>query len=574
MMKLIFIILLLLGSFANAQTKIVDSLGEFTYSQLKSKFDDYYNNDKVSESKKIARYYLKKAKKEKNTVQIAEGYTLMHFNESFSTALKYIDSISMVTKNVKGSYYISTVYRLKGNQYYKYDQLKAALDNYILSLKYAKEQKDEKLIAYTNLNIAYINSYIGRNAEAAKIFRYYYNKKDFLESEHNQNRVNLINCYIEINKLDSANILIQQGLKYSFENKNKYSISQYQYLSGLYHLKQKEYKIALDGLLKAYDYFSGIKDNNENYALYHIGNSYNGLGDKKKAVQYFAKLDSNIQNTNITFPELRETYTYLIDYYKEKNDKEKQLYYIDRFLKVDKKLDEQFRYLSTELPKKYDTPNLLQEKEDIITDLKNRKTFLYVSISILVLSLVLLAMFYYKTKKAEKKHRKIAQDLIHLIEKRNLEAAPVTITSEDEINVPEVFAKAEITENKIIKTVPEDVAQSILKALDLFESKLQFLKNGITLASLAKSIKTNTAYLSEIINNHKGKNFTAYLNDLRIDYVLDLLVKDKKFRSYKLPAIAEEIGYNNVQAFSIAFKKKTGITPSIYIKEIEKSIIQ
>lgn len=571
-MKLIFIILLLLSSFGNAQTKTIDSLGEFNYSQLKNKFDDYYNNDNVSESKKIAKYYLQKAKREKNIVQIAEGYTLMHFNENFSTALQYIDSISTVTKDIKGSYWISTVYRLKGNQYYKYDQLKAALDNYILSLKYAKEEKDEKLIAYTNLNIAYINSYIGRNAEAAKIFRYYYNKKDFLKTEHNQNRVNLINCYIEINKLDSANILIQQGLQYSIENKNKYSISQYQYLSGLYHLKQKEYKTATDELLKAYNYFSGIKDNNENYALYHIGRAYNGLANKEKAVQYFTQLDSNIQSSNITFPELRETYTYLIDYYKEKNDKDKQLYYIDRFLKVDKKLDEQFQYLSTELPKKYDTPNLLQEKEDIITDLKHRKTLLHVSISILILLLLLLAAFYYKTKKAEKKHRKIAQELIQWVEKKKSET--VYVPSENEVNLPEVSAKAEITETKMIKTVPDDVAQSILKALDLFESKLQFLKNGITLASLAKSIKTNTTYLSEIINNHKGKNFTAYLNDLRIDYVLDVLVKDKKFRSYKLPAIAEEIGYNNVQAFSIAFKKKTGITPSIYIKEIEKSVIQ
>ncbi|WP_394351139.1 helix-turn-helix domain-containing protein [Chryseobacterium fistulae] len=73
------------------------------------------------------------------------------------------------------------------------------------------------------------------------------------------------------------------------------------------------------------------------------------------------------------------------------------------------------------------------------------------------------------------------------------------------------------------------------------------------------------------MNTYKEKNFTTYLNDLRIDYVLRRLVKDKKIRSYKLTAIAEELGYNNVQAFSTAFKKKTGTTHSIYIKEIEKT---
>ena len=58
----------------------------------------------------------------------------------------------------------------------------------------------------------------------------------------------------------------------------------------------------------------------------------------------FIKLDSNIQKTNNLFPELKEVYTYIINYYKEKDDKEKQLFYIDRFLKVNTKLDEQFKY--------------------------------------------------------------------------------------------------------------------------------------------------------------------------------------------------------------------------------------
>ncbi|QPQ53876.1 helix-turn-helix domain-containing protein [Chryseobacterium indologenes] len=71
-------------------------------------------------------------------------------------------------------------------------------------------------------------------------------------------------------------------------------------------------------------------------------------------------------------------------------------------------------------------------------------------------------------------------------------------------------------------------------------------------------MKTNTNYLSETINTHKGKNFATYLNDLRIDFALNRLIKDKKFRAYKVPVIAEELGYNNAQAFSLAFKKKNG----------------
>lgn len=567
MMKFMYPIVLLLGNLIYAQNGKADTLNNFTYSQLKNKFYESYENEDVFKTKLIAQCYLNKAKKEKNNLQIAEGYILAHFNENFSSALQYIDSLAIISKNINGSLYPTRTYLMRGNLYFKHDYLKKALDNYIIALQYAKDRKDQKQFAYANINIAYLNNYLGKYTEAAKTFRYYlYNSNDITnDSQHNQILVSLIYCYIELGKLDSANILIKEGQTSLFTRKSKYSVSQYSYFAGYSYLKQKKYKSAITELLKAYDFFSSIHDHNANYALYSLGKSYIGLKDNNKAVQYFIKLDSNVQKTNKTFPQLREVYTYLIDYYKEKNDKEKQLYYIDRFLKIDKKLDEQFEYLSAELPKKYDTPNLLQEKESIINDLKKRKKILYVSISILTIILLLVLFLYFKAKKTAKEHRKIAQELIQNIEKRNFES------NTDKKEIPELPQVPENvkTENAVIKTVPEEITVSILKDLEIFENKQLFLKSGITLPNLAKNMKTNTAYLSEVINTHKGKNFTSYLNDLRIDYVLERLVKDKKFRSYKLPAIAEEIGYNNVQAFAVAFKKKTGTTPSIYIKEIE-----
>lgn len=298
--------------------------------------------------------------------------------------------------------------------------------------------------------------------------------------------------------------------------------------------------------------------------MYALGKSYDGQHDKEKAIQHFIKLDSNIQKTNNLFPELKEVYTYIINYYKEKDDKEKQLFYIDRFLKVNTKLDEQFKYLSTELHKKYEIPNLIHEKENIITDLKNRKITLWIFIGVILTSaFILITYFYLNLKKTEKKYRKIAQDLIKSLEEKE------PIVSNSSNDVTKVSQPKTIIENKVGKSIPEDVIQFILRELDNFEKQDLFLKKGITLSSLSKQIKTNSSYLSDIINSYKGKNFATYLNDLRIDYAIDKLLKDRKFRSYKLTVVAEELGYNNEQAFATAFKKKTGTTFTIYIKEIE-----
>lgn len=337
--------------------------------------------------------------------------------------------------------------------------------------------------------------------------------------------------------------------------------NQYIYLSGVYNLKTRNYKDAIIDLSKAYGYFSSINDSNKNYALYNIAKSYHGLKNKEKTVQYFVQLDFNIQKRNSTsFPELREVYIYLINYYKEKGNKEKQLYYIDRFLIIDKNLDEQFRYLSIELSNKYDIPNLLKEKETIISELKTKKIFSYSTIAILCLLLAILVIILYKVKKAEKKQRLIAQDLIKSIENNTLK------DDKELISEPEIISK-EIIE-PIVKAVPDNIVQNILGGLEKFEARESYLKKGITFNSLAKNIKTNTTYLSDVINSYKGKNFSTYLNDLRIDYALMKLVKDRNFRSYKLSVIAEEVGYNSEQAFSLAFKRKTGTTLSTYIKEI------
>lgn len=601
MKKQFFLFLFLLVGFnmLYSQKKLKnDSLEEYTYIDLKTKFDDYYYRDKTQESKSIAKYFLQKAKTEKNQSQIAEGYMLMQFNAAFNDALKYIDSVGIYSKSLDKKIYPAKIYLLRGNLYFKFDYLKQALDNYILALKYSKEAKNERQLAFTELNIAFLQNYIGKYKEAAKTFRFYlYSGNSLYSIERNQIQQNLVDAYIALNKLDSAKVLINEGIQSSTKNSDKYNYYKYLSLSGFYNVKTKNYQKAVSDLVLCERYFSSDpSDLNINYTLFALGKAYLGLHEKDYTSQTFAKIDSNVQKTNNTFPELREVYAFLIDYYKEKNDKEKQLYYIDRFLKVNQKLDEEFRYLSVELPKKYDTPKLLEEKENIINDLKNKKTILYASICILLITLLLLTYLYYNSKKTEKKHKKIAQDLIHSIEKGNLEVFDIktNTVSVKKTDLIEPAIKGELSldqretkfaygnenqiektlnkvDTKTIKTISEDVIQPILKELDKFEAKELFLKKGITLSSLAKNMKTNTAYLSEIINTHKGKNFATYLNDLRINYALNKLLTDKRFRSYKLSVIAEEIGYNNEQAFSLAFKKKTGTTLSIYIKEIEKT---
>ncbi len=87
---------------------------------------------------------------------------------------------------------------------------------------------------------------------------------------------------------------------------------------------------------------------------------------------------------------------------------------------------------------------------------------------------------------------------------------------------------------------------------------------------MAEEIKTNTTYLSKIINSLYQKKFTAYINDLRIDYVLDRLKNDKLFRRYSIQSIANEIGFKSKESINSAFKNRIGVLPSKLIRALEQ----
>ena len=181
----------------------------------------------------------------------------------------------------------------------------------------------------------------------------------------------------------------------------------------------------------------------------------------------------------------------------------------------------------------------------------------------LAIALLLIICLYFKSKRSEKEYRKIAQDLLQSVYKKTETENHKKKDFQDQFTIAVQSADGH---NKIKRVTSEEIANDILKELHAFETKKLFLKKGITLDSLAKQIKTNSRYLSEVINMYKAKNFATYLNDLRIDYAINRLAGDQKFRSYKIPFIAEGLGYNNEQAFAIAFKKRTGTTIGIYLK--------
>ena len=117
--------------------------------------------------------------------------------------------------------------------------------------------------------------------------------------------------------------------------------------------------------------------------------------------------------------------------------------------------------------------------------------------------------------------------------------------------------------------ISEALIQDILKRLKVFEQQKKYLIPKISLQSLSKDLHTNPNYLSRVININRDKNFSQYLNDLRITYALEALQENPTFLRYSIKAIALECGYTNATSFSRAFLQTNKIV-SVFLYQTIK----
>lgn len=120
--------------------------------------------------------------------------------------------------------------------------------------------------------------------------------------------------------------------------------------------------------------------------------------------------------------------------------------------------------------------------------------------------------------------------------------------------------------------ISPDIEAGILKKLDKLEGAKKYLEKDMTLVKMASLLNTNTKYVTKIIAKHRGKGTIEYITDLKIDYIIDILKKESKYRNYTNKALGEEAGCGSTQNFTRAFKVRTGITPTYFIYKLKKSI--
>lgn len=539
------------------------------YSKLREKYWVYEEND--PKALVYVNQYIKKAKSEKNYSELFQAYKdAILYSEN--QKMIYADSALVAAKKSENSDLIGNAFLTKGSVYY-FNQRKFqfALEEYLKAYEYLKDSKNEYL-KYRNIyHIGVVKSYLGYYDEALEIFEQcinffeakidgdindnlvFNNTKGYLNSLHQA-----IICYQMLNKNAEATNLLQKAAEKTPKTKEFYLENSYFTKSlGVSEFKKKNYKKAIYYFDKALPELLKVNDFTwASYIYFYKGKSYELLGDLNLEVENYRKVDSIFNKNKFILPELRSNYEELIEYYRKDNNHKEELYYTNQLLKVDSVIASDFKHLSSRVYKEYDTKMLLETKENLEKTNSYSKLLIFICLAIIT---ALGIVMYYRIRK-QRNIQKNYDDLLIKLEENN----------QTEIVTPPV--KTEIDGGDKNIKFDNSIVEKLLNDIHTFENKQGYLEQGLTLKKLAEQFKTNTSYLSQVINEYKGSNFNTYINVLRINFATQKIYHDKEWRKYSIEHIASAAGFSNRQSFSNIFLEQNGIRPADFIKKRIKEL--
>lgn len=513
--------------------------------------------------------------KDKNLLQVESNayYFLAELSGTLSekdSCLYYYDK-AIQKANESNNTDLILMYKInKANYLFNEFDFETSLKLYDESLNLANQLQNESSINYLTLKKASIYMETNRNQEALSIFRKCLKNNSFDQTTKLGVYLNLSKVHLKLESTDSSHYYLNEG--YRKIKGNKEFMIHYLNQEGLILLdnfKFNKSEVVFNKAIILAEEISYIEM--KRLLLINLAKVNTLKNSPLKSLQILSEILKNDDKVAVASENLYEIYYLMAQNYKA----------IDSFSLSNESYELFIQESNTLGAKKIKNINLLQKID--LKEIKSQKTTLiyqkWFLTVVVVLLIVVIFIYFLKKRNEDLKNDKKFKALIEKI--NNRESSLKNIPQPQTLNINSLENERNITteienDNLEIETsinrnhhiINDEKVKEILNNLIKLEEKKYFLNTNYSLNYVARKLKTNTAYLSKIINNELGISFSTYVNELRINYIILELKNNKKLRSYSIKAISEEIGYKSPESFNKYFKAKTGITPSLFIKKI------
>ena len=540
--------------------------------EIEKRIDE--NSGNPAQMWELINFYISKSKKEQNNEALFYAYRYASMASNYPSNIKYADSALTTAKKSEIKKIVIDAYLNHGNINMAEEFYEKALDDILVANKLSQEYGNNYIFNKTIYYIAQNKIYLGQYEDAKKelliclqFFKGNLHNKTSLGKNYEMyyiySLMSLIDCNIKLGKFDENKALLKEAFGYINENKLDQYIPYFITSEGMTSYYSKDYNTAISKFSEAIRLYNDQWEHNTE--VFYLGLSYWHIGKERLAIKYLEEIDKHYEKTKKLDPQFRSAYEILIKYYNSTGDTKKQLEYINKLMFLDRSYEKNYKYLYQRIVKEYDTKKLVAEKNRIENTLqKQRIIFAAIFLSLLTGFL----FFGFRIYREKQNYKKRFEEIIAR-QNSNEDHTEKVITFENGIaNTPKFDYDFY---NKIPGLNPIFV-ENILKQLETFEKEEKFLDPQISQKTLSEELGTNSTYFSKIINTYKGKNFTLYINDLRLDYIIDRLKNDVKYINLDVKELAAIAGFSSTDNFSDNFRRKFDLKPSVFIKMMKEKM--
>lgn len=441
--------------------------------------------------------------------------------------------------------------------YFHVNQIDRSIAYAFKANELAEESGDEEMMAQGNGSIANLYSYLNLSNKA----RPYLNRAiEHISKMPAGDRQYLLKAlsYLEMGNLDFNEKDFKPANKNYRNSLHEFNLIKNVKNSHTYHYRRSLYNIgnsyaclrqpdSAEGYLKR---ALAIKDIKNPELKYYINSAladvYGMRGNYKRAID---TLQAILRSPGFDIKSLKsEIYVKLSRNYKNTGNNAAYTKYNDMHMALrDTVQGNEREAISTAIDVEQ------QGLSDSVQRSRRQNTWLIYAICSIVIISIGSIVYLNRTKKKE---RALYKDVISRLQNQVHFALPQQQGTEQE--------------TQPVYSIPPAVEAEILEGLQKFEAEEGFRNPALTVSLLAVQLKTNPAYLSAVIKAHKDSNFNTYINELRIRYICKKIHDQREYGNYKISYLAEDCGFTSHSAFSTVFKKVTGISPSVFLREEEK----
>jgi tetratricopeptide (TPR) repeat protein len=433
-----------------------------------------------------------------------------------------------IFKEIKDTMQIARCKLSIGSVYFMLNDHAKALTNISAARDDFLKVNDEKgySICLTNIGLIYIH-----RAEYKMALRHFFEAVQIDEKNHDldgisSNFINIGEVYFRLGNNERALEYYNQAYEIDSKTDDKSGM-------GSLYLKLAKISMSENNLDEAMDYCKKsirifdetTEPNSKKDALEQLAKVYQKLGNYKKAYTLF----------------------------KEATQLKDSLFNMDKAAKI-AMLEE--KYLNEKLSN--ENLNLKYANEIQQTKITGQRKLNQTYLLALLILIVAMAIIVVQLRKKNLAYKFITRKNLDLIKKEQ-----ELKSTKEKMN-----AIAEINKSKISLSSSEK--EEILSKLEkLMEKEKIYTRTDLTIDKLARRLTTNRTYLSQIINDDFGKSYSNFINEYRVKEAIKMFSDSEKGKKYSIDAIAREAGFNTISNFNMVFKKITGVTPSVFVKNID-----